>query len=210
MDGSEEIPEMAGRKGAWLSAKPYSVQPLNPEVGVPRLFDADSFLKKLDIDGDGKISYNELRKHVSEYEKMEIRSRNSKRIILILVAVFIVLSMMIGFLTYGAVEISKESNVEGNVMVSKETGEAVQCANTDLYVDSNGDLVARSSSSRGSRRLAEGRVDADAPLGVRRTFKKKELASTLPFQYFKEVEWLEIESETGKLCHTDHDIVSTY
>lgn len=163
---------------------------------VSAYFNSDISLQKLDIDGDGKISKEELRKHIADFERQEYQNKGYKKVILIMAALFIVLSVMIGLLTYGAIEISKESNIKGDVMISKETGDAVQCANTDLSVDRNGNLVARSSVSSGSRRLAEDGSDADV-LGVRRTLKKKELASTLPFKYFKEIEWLEIESDTG-------------
>ena len=63
-------------------------------------------------------------------------------------------------------------------MISKESGDAVQCANTDMIV------MLRPTQSPGS-------------VGVRRSFQKQELVSTLPFKYFKEIEWLEIESDTG-------------
>lgn len=218
----DSSPNEFGSDGGWTnggskgSPKKLGSARIDPEIGSPRAanpqtdkrpkngFPAGISMAKLDINGDGVISEGELRKHIGEFDRQEVQKNFYKRGVVVLLGVLLIFAVMITFLTYGAIEFSKESNVEDDVMISKASGEPVQCSNTDLLVDGYGNLVARSSGAS-SRRLAEDDGGASAnTLGVRRSFQKRELASTLPFSYFKELEWLEIESQTGmfiNLCH---------
>lgn len=99
-------------------------------------------------------------------------------------------------LTAGIVELSKESEVgDDDVMRSKSSGEAVQCANTDIVV-SDGMLTSRVVVKPGTR-ARRALSAADSAVATRRAYIPHALSSTMPERYFKELEWLELQSTTS-------------
>jgi hypothetical protein len=98
----------------------------------------------------------------------------------------------------GGIEATKDTRVkDDNVMRSTTTGEAVLCANTDLLVQ-DGILMSRpqTAESNNGRRLASASQVSSA-IATTRALTPRQLSSTMPASYFKELEWLELQSPTS-------------
>jgi hypothetical protein len=178
-----------------------------PQPRAQSGFQTKGVLKDIDRDGDGFITREEVERFIGEHRVLTSEKKFFKYGFAFMVVMMIVFSFVIAGLTWGVIILTKETTVEDDVMVSSDTGDPIQCANTDLYVH-NGVLLARSPSNgdngRRGRRLTTGfeeddilNDDTEAALGVRNVFKKRALSSMMPDQYFKELEWLEIESQSG-------------
>ena len=118
-------------------------------------------------------------------------------------ALVAVLFMNMG-LTAAAIELSRDTRVsEGGTMQTTD-GETVQVASSDMRIDANGALVMRSQETpeTNARRLQTTGVHSDAgglnmAIGVRQQYQRRELSSTMPDTYFKELVWFELESPSG-------------
>lgn len=160
----------------------------------------------MDTDGDGQIDENELLNYVQNHKEMmaekSLLTKGAKGMFILL----ILFSFIIGGLTYVTIELSKETNINTDVMISKTTGNAIQCANTDFIVV-NGTMVSRVEkenidNNQKRRRLAgdnEFTAETINALGVRNIYNSKKLSSTMPDKYFKELEWLELQSKSGAM-----------
>ena len=108
-------------------------------------------------------------------------------------------SIVVACMTYGVIQMSQETEMEdgGDVMINKASGNAVQCANTDLYV-ADGTLLSRETTATSRRRqLAGANSDTATALGVRSVTMQRTLLSSMPDSYFKELLWLDIQSPAG-------------
>jgi hypothetical protein len=170
-------------------------------------FQTKGILKDIDKDGDGFITREEVERFIGEHRVLKSEKKFFKYGFAFMIGMMIVFSFVIAGLTWGVIILTKETTVEDDVMVSSDTGDPIQCANTDLYVQ-NGVLLARSPSGNngnGRRRKLTTGVEEDdylndvteAALGVRNVLKKRIISSMMPDKYFKELEWLEVESKSG-------------
>jgi len=162
------------------------------------------FMMQLDEDGDGQIDEKELHHMMRKYYESEHLALMLKRILVGLVVLAVVLLICLSCMTWRVVENSKETKLHDDVMTSKGSGNAAQCANTDMHVE-GGVIVPR---SNGGRRLmdANGRnliskdvngnqlVDA---IATRQHKQEVLLTSSLPDKYFEELTWLRIFTPTG-------------
>jgi hypothetical protein len=169
-------------------------------------FQTKGVLKDIDKDGDGFITREEVERFIGEHRVLTSEKKFFKYGLFFMIGLMFVFSFVVAGLTWGVIILSKETTLDGDVMVSSDSGDPVQCANTDLYVE-DGVLLARNSNNgegRRRRRLMTGTEEDDflndatsAALGVRNVLKKRMLSSTMPDKYFKELLWLEIESASG-------------
>lgn len=176
---------------------------VHPEERSVKLH-AHGILRDLDVDQDGFINEGELMKHVvtaaAEHKQHELL----KRVIFgmgIIIMFFTFVSMA---LTYAVIESTKETRMNDNdVMISVGTGDPAQCASADFVVI-NGALVPRDSQNDGDsvrRRMQTTgnylEADSISALATRSVMQKRQLASTMPDAYFKELSWLEIQTDFG-------------
>jgi hypothetical protein len=166
-------------------------------------FETRGVLKDVDRDGDGFVTRDELEHYIGEHHVLNSKKKLFKIGFIIMVCLMFLFSFVVAGLTWGVIALTKEVTVEGDVMVSSDTGDALQCASTEIIVE-NGILMARhGNSSSHHRRLATdtngNRLNDDTAtaLGVRNVYKKRAVSSTMPDKYFKELAWLEIISQSG-------------
>lgn len=170
---------------------------------------ADGRLKALDVDGDGVITRDELLAYVFQSQLKAREEKQLKRYLVIMLVLLIAFSFAVMGLTYVVVDMSKDMTTKnGDTMVDRDSGKTLQCANSDFLV-SNGALVARHNDTDEHTDMTPQPMNEDdeddagvssvskRALGVRNIYQKRQLASTLPEKYFKELEWLEIQSSTG-------------
>jgi len=175
--------------------------PSTRDQGVGISVVGGGIMAEVDADGDGVIDKEEIQKFVSQHHMVKAEKELMKKGLIAMFVIMLLFTGVIGVLTYLTVELTKESRVgDDGVMRSSTSNDAVQCASTDLVVDSSGALVPRAT-AEGGRRLAQEYSNADAAnaLGVRNVYKKRALASTMPDAYFKELVWFELESDTGAM-----------
>jgi hypothetical protein len=199
---SEEVKVTDAKDVVVLGNESYDMEQTRARSG----FQTKGVLKDIDKDGDGFITREEVERFIGEHRVLASEKKFFKYGFAFMIGMMIVFSFVIAGLTWGVIILTKETTVEDDVMVSSDTGDPIQCANTDIYVH-NGMLVARNGNGengRRRRRLTTGfeeddilNDDTEAALGVRNVFKKRALSSMMPDQYFKELEWLEIESQSG-------------
>ena len=85
-------------------------------------------IEKTDLDGDGIISVDEMLK-VLEKERMLRRERTLLiRIVIALAVACVLIIAAVAGLTYAVVHLSKDTNVQNNVLVSKDTSDAISTA----------------------------------------------------------------------------------
>ena len=185
IDAKEVVVNDSNNSGAVLGA--FDVELSKARSG----FQTKGVLKDIDTDGDGFITREEVERFIGQHRVLESEKKFFKLGLAIMVVLMIVFSFVIAGLIWGVIILSKETAVEGDVLVSSDTGDPIQCANTDLYVE-NGVLLSRED-SKGSRRMLSGEGDflndiTTTALGVRNVYKRRALSSTMPDQYFKELE----------------------
>ena len=156
-------------------------------------------LSFIDKDGDGFISRTEVEEFIVQHHLVKTEKKFFKYGFLLMLCMMIVFSFAIAGLTWGVIVLTKEVTVEDDVMVNADTGEPLQCANTDIVV-TNGVLSTRSDVE--NRRLLDGddnvlTESTVTALGVRNVYQNRRLSSTMPDAYFKELQWFEIESLSG-------------
>jgi hypothetical protein len=146
-------------------------------------------IKSLDKDGDGNVSIEEI---VSVQRQLEDQTANIKRKKKIFILSFVVFLIMMGGMlgmAASAVELTKEMRV---------SNEGAMLASTVALNDS--------SQENAKRRLEEmsSEVDGDhlgpglrRALGTRAISQQRQLASTMPDKYFKELQWLVLNSPTS-------------
>lgn len=163
---------------------------------------AKGLLAELDADHDGFINETELLKHVVS-ASAEHKERVFLKRAVIAMSLLLLLFAFVGMgLTYAVIETTKETRTSDNdILISVHSGDPVQCASSDFVVI-NGALVPRDAETESTlRRLqtTDNYLDADsvAALATRQAMQKRELASTMPDSYFKELQWLEIQTEIG-------------
>ena len=85
-------------------------------------------ITKADVDGDGIVNVDELLK-VLETERMLRRERTLliRIVIALTVACVLIIAAVVG-LTYAVVHLSKDTNVQNNVLVSKDTSDVISTA----------------------------------------------------------------------------------
>lgn len=166
-----------------------------------------STLAAFDMDASGVVDGEELRDAAAAWKRSQQLGQILKIVVGVLLGLLVLLLGANMALTYAAVELSKETHVkEGSTKLTNNNGDVVQTASSDLTVTSQGAILARDApgSDSSARRLALTDGEAHSPsgrlasaLGVRRQYQKRELSSTMPDKYFKELEWFELESDMG-------------
>lgn len=109
-------------------------------------------LREFDIDKNDSIDVKELTSLLQDFYRTREFNVLFKRIIIALVIMMFLLVASITAMTFVVVDQNKDTNVQGSVLVDRETGEAIQCANTDTTI-TNGVLSNRKTPSR--RRLED-------------------------------------------------------
>ncbi len=168
---------------------------------LPR--DLATALSSFDLDKSGSIEVAELLEAASLYRRAKEQASMFKKLALGFgIALLIVLGLNMG-LTAAAIELSRDTRVSESGTMQTTSGETVQVASSDMTIDSNGALVSRSANAatENARRLQTDVHSAAGSLnlaiGVRQQYQKRELSSTMPDKYFKELEWFELESPSG-------------
>jgi len=98
-------------------------------------------LETMDTDGDGHLTMSEVMASLTQNAKKTRQLYQMKRFLALVVFVALLLVVALFTTTLFAVEISKESHIQGSLMVDK-AGHAVSTANADMTVV-DGQLVGR-------------------------------------------------------------------
>ncbi len=168
---------------------------------LPR--DLATALASFDLDKSGSIEATELLEAAHLYRRAKEQASLFKKLAIgFAIALIIVLGLNMG-LTAAAIELSRDTRVSDSGTMQTTSGETVQVASSDMTIDASGALVSRSTGDAASnaRRLQADVHSAagglNMAIGVRQQYQKRELSSTMPDKYFKELQWFELESPSG-------------
>eukprot|EP01031_Cornospumella_fuschlensis_P032074 gene32074-38787_t len=189
----------ADEQGNTAAARDIRTHPEERSVRVK----AKGILAELDADHDGFVNEAELLKHVIS-ASAEHKERQFLRKAVLAMALLLLMFTFVGMgLTYAVIEATKDTTTNDNdVLISVNSGDPVQCASTDFVVI-NGALVPRDGESESSLRRLQSTGDSylDASsvsaLATRQVMQKRQISSTMPDSYFKELQWLEIQTVVG-------------
>ncbi len=170
---------------------------------LPR--DLATSLSPFDLDKSGTVDASELLEAAALYRRAKEQASMFKKLALgFAVALLVVLGLNMG-LTAAAIELSRQTQVNQSGKMTTTDGMTVQVASAEMTIDANGALVSRLSSETSSpqkaRNLQAG-VHSQAgnlniAIGVSKQYQRRELSSTMPDTFFKELEWFELESPSG-------------
>ena len=186
--------------------------PSPAETGTIRLDQLPQSLRSMaaqfDKDGDGEISASELtlvlNEHANDLKLQKFLKIATATLIAIMAVVIVTLSLTMMTL----IDKAKDTQVGSSAVLTTRNSVPVQCASTDFLVQ-NGTLVSRvqeASSIANSildfRTSGAGTANAASrslasALQVSNYYHQVHLASTLPEEYFQELEWLQLKSSTG-------------
>jgi hypothetical protein len=112
--------------------------------------------------------------------------------------VFMVVFVTIVCVMMGVIiEGSKDMTTDSGRMVDSDSGKTLQCASAELVI-LDGALVSRATADAAAgRRLADLSANSLDAIAVRNYYKSQQVRSTLPSSYFRDLEWLSLESSDG-------------
>ena len=117
--------------GCFLWARTSYAQPRSCFVPHPGL---EKLLMQYDLDQDGHYTATEVRALVGDFMKQQAKVKNLKRVVFVVLFLAIVACGAMLGIVVGANEASKESHVNGNVMVGLGGG-AVQVEGCESFAD---------------------------------------------------------------------------
>ena len=174
-------------------------------------------LAEFDENGDGEVSVTELAQAAMLYRQRVQQNKLFRRVLIGLGIFAVILLLGVFALSYSVMVLSKETEYgnDGSMRV-KDSGEIVQVASSDFYLD-NGVLKARSGvevevSDAGQARLLQGVQGVDFPaIGTRDAYVSARLTSNLPDSYFEELRFLKLVSpQQNSLSLTVEGILRTH
>eukprot|EP00286_Rhodomonas_abbreviata_P018520 CAMPEP_0181293662 /NCGR_PEP_ID=MMETSP1101-20121128/3183_1 /TAXON_ID=46948 /ORGANISM="Rhodomonas abbreviata, Strain Caron Lab Isolate" /LENGTH=1489 /DNA_ID=CAMNT_0023398261 /DNA_START=37 /DNA_END=4503 /DNA_ORIENTATION=+ len=173
----------------------------DPDPEVNRL------LAKYDINNDGHYSTQEVKAIIQDFRDSRQTSAFLKKALMAVLCVLAFLLVTQSLLVWWIVEATKEVKVSSGAIVDSD-GKALSTKSSDFSVSDGGILTGPTSETT---RRADTSLDmlgkpldsdhlgagASTAIGVRTAYQQRRLVSTMPFKYFKELLWLELESPSG-------------
>jgi hypothetical protein len=141
-----------------------------------------SEIKELDVDGDGKISEDEIHDFIRNASMEKFQNQAYKKLLIAISILLVIMTATAVGLTFVAIELAKESHIEDSVMVDLD-GEPVQCASNVMNVE-NGALIDRES---------QGLVSVSAQT----EWTRHSLTSRVPDRYLEELQTFSFTSPEG-------------
>jgi len=139
----------------------------------------DRLCAKYDSNGDGVFDKGEVKSMLKDFKSVKGKNSLYTYIIGVGAVMYIITLLAMLGVCWAAVNLSKESHVEGDVMVSATTGKAVQCASSDLALDGSG-LIDRHTLR---------------PIETATPSKQHALSSRVPDRYMSELEGFSYEAD---------------
>jgi len=206
-NGGTDKPKTALTMQATKSGKNIDISAMMADI-------PQDLIEMLDEDGDGNISWAELKSAITKRVDAETRVGQMRRaIIALVIAVFVVVGAN-SAATVVSLEMSKESHVRGQQMVTPD-GQKVRVANSEMGVQGDGELCSRDESGEcqpGALKTGEARRPValmELPLvDSKELAKLRELVVALP-QEGGSSRTLALQI-TGSMKHGDGETATLY
>ena len=161
------------------------------EIDYAHLSRRPAGLSKWDLDGDGRISLNEVLAASKHHLALQ-KSNRRYRYVIPLLALGLILSCVVTFvMSFAAAEMTKEIKTGTGGAILTTDGSPARIASAEMEVNSDGTLVALGD------RDVPGSNASTKPLAIRLAETSRRLSSTIPDKMFNEMSKLTIDGVDG-------------